>query len=195
MAFDRRGVSPLIGNILIVLIAIVLVSAIALALIPVIKKSLSGFGNCLDAQYSLELVQTKFSCYDDANNIGGITVKVNKDGLKKFRVAFFDSAGSSTVFDVADGSNPSGFGIYGFGAPQPAGTFQIQIPEPGQQLSYVASGADFVRAEIAPIARKDVCPIDDFIDINPCASNVNLAFFPPISVIINVCQPNDPNCL
>ena len=189
MVFDRRGVSPLIANLLIILIVIVMVSAIALALVPVIKKSLSGFGNCLDAQNSLDIVQTRLTCYDTDDNLGGMTVKVNKEGLKKFRIAFTDNLGLVTLFDVIEGDNPSGFGMFGQGMPMGAGSQQIRFPDVLQQLNYIASssGNDFVKLEISPVVKKDVCPVDDIIDLNYCAPDVNLGQEPVINVNINIC--------
>ena len=194
MIFDRKGVSPLIANLLIILIVIVLVSAIALALVPVIKKSLSGFGNCLDAQNSLDIVQSRLTCYDSDVALGGIALKVNKEGLKKFRVAFFDSAGSSTVFDVAGGDSPAGFGMFGQGIPRGAGSQQIQFPDALQQLIYVASssGNNFVKVEISPVVKKDVCPIDDAVDLNLCAPDINLGQEPMININVNVQTNNAP---
>lgn len=188
MSFNKRGVSPLISNLLIILIVIVLVSAIALALVPVIKKSLSGFGNCLDAQNSLDIVQTRLTCYDTDDNLGGLTVKMNKEGLKKFRVAFTDNLGSVTFFDVTEGDNPSGFGMFGQGVPMGAGSQQIQFPDALQQLNYIASssGNDFVKVEVSPVVKKDVCPIDDIVDLNYCAPDVNLGQEPMINVNVNI---------
>ena len=186
--FNRRGFSPLVANVLLILIVIILVSAIALALIPVIRKSLSGFGNCLDAQNSLTLVKTRFSCYDTDDNLGGITVKVNKDGLKKFRVAFTDNLGGVTFFDVSQGDNPAGFGMFGQGIPGASGTQQIQFPQALQQLNYIASssGNNFVKAEIAPVVKKDICPVDDSIDLAVCDPNINLGQPPFVNIVVNV---------
>ena len=196
MTFDRRGVSPLIANILIILIVIVLVSAIALALVPVIKKSLSGFGNCLDAQNSLDIIQTRLTCYDSDVDIGGLTIKVNKEGLKKFRVAFTDEPGAVTFYDVSAGDNPSDFGMFGQGVPGAAGSQQIQFPEVLQQLNYVAfssGGNDFIKVEIAPIVKKDVCPIEDVVDLNLCAPDINLGQEPFVNINVNVQANNAPS--
>ena len=187
MAFDRGGVSPLIANLLIILIVLILVSAIGLALVPVIKRSLSGFGNCLDAQNSLDIVNTRLTCYDTDDNLGGVTVRVNKEGLKKFRVAFTDNLGAVTFFDVSEGDNPAGFGMFGRGIPGAAGSQQIQFPEALQQLNYIAlsSGNNFINAEIAPIVKKDVCSIDDTIELEICVPDVNLGQPPFVNIQVS----------
>ncbi len=120
--WNKKGVSALIATLLVIMLVLVLVSAIGLALVPVIKKTFSGFGNCLDAQNSLDIVQTRLTCYDTDDNLGGLTVKVNKEGLKKFRVAFTDNLGAVTFFDVSEGDNPADFGMFGQGIPGAAGS-------------------------------------------------------------------------
>ena len=190
MVFDRRGVSPLIANILIVLIVIVLISAISLAFVPFIKKSLSGFGNCLDAQNSLDIVSTRMTCYDDDDNLGGVVVKFNKDGLKKFRLAFTDNLGAVTIFDVSEGNNPAGFGMFGLGPPGAAGSQQIQLPQALQQLTYIASssGNPFVKVEISPMVKKNVCPVDDVVDLDYCSSDITLGQLPFVNIQVSVCR-------
>ena len=67
--------------------------------------------------------------------------------------------------------------MYGQGIPGVAGSQQIQFPDALQQLNYVArsfSRNDFVKVEIAPIAKKNVCPIDDVVDLGYCAPDVAL---------------------
>ncbi len=184
--FYKKGGGPLMATVLFVVIVLALVSAIALALVPVIKKSFSSLDNCLDAQSSLDIVKTRLTCYDASENLAGLTVKVNKEGMKKFRVAFTDDLGSSKVFDVTDGQSILGFAMFGFGQPGSTISPLIQFPEEGAQLTYIASGSNLIKAEIAPIVKKEVCPIDDVVDLNPCAPDVNLAQEPLINVYVSV---------
>lgn len=193
MLFNRKAVSPLVANALLILLVIVMVSAIALALVPVIKKSLSGFENCIEAQNSLDFIQTRVSCYDGSESLAGMTIKLNNAGVKKFRLSLTDSQGDSIFYDISEGPNPLGFGMFGLGQPYSAGITTVNFPEEGQQLSYIASGVDIVGAEISPIVKKEICPISDVIELNSCPSSINLAT--PVSIFVSFCVPGGtPPC-
>ncbi len=186
---NKKGVSVVLSNMLIILFVVVLVSALGLALVPVIKKSFSGFGNCIDAQNSIDIVNTRITCFDIDHNLGGLTIKVNKEGLKKFRIALTNDLGTVTIFDVSQGDNPSGFGMFGWGIPGIGGSQQMQFPNALQQLNYVAvlsSGNAFVKAEISPMVKKDVCNLDDTFEFKLCDEDINLAQEPPINVYVQV---------
>ncbi len=187
--WNKKGVGAVITNSLIILVVVVLVSAIGLALVPVIKRSFSGFGNCIDAQNSIDIVNTPITCFDIDDGLGGLTIKANKDGLKKFRIAFTNDLGEVILFDVSKGDNPSGFGMFGRGIPSVAGSQQIQFPDALQQLNYVAvlsSGSAFVKAEVSPVAKKDVCNVDDVVEFKLCDGDISLAQEPPITVDVQV---------
>ena len=189
MFCNKKGLTVLVGNFLILLLAIIFVSALALALVPLVRHSFSGVQNCLEAQYGLSFVrESRFMCFDGDESLAGIVVKAEKAGIKKFRLALTDSTGGVTVFDVADGDNPAGFGMFGRGVPEAAGSQQVQLPGEGQQLTYIASGVDIVRAQISPIAKKTVCAVDDAVELNYCESNINLAWIPAqeIKIFITV---------
>ncbi len=186
---NKKGLGAVLSNSLIILIVVVLVSALGFALVPVIKKSFSGFGNCIDAQNSIDIVNTQLTCFDLDEGLGGLTIKLNKLGLKKFRIALTNDLGATTIFDVSQGDNPSGFGMYGFGAPSVAGSQQIQFPDALQQLNYVivlSSGSAFVKAEVSPVVKKDICNIDDVVEFKLCDGDISLAQEPPIDVNVQV---------
>ncbi len=186
---NKKGIGSVLANSLIILVVLVLVSAMGIALVPVIKKSFSGFGDCIDAQNSIDIVNTQFTCFDLNNNLAGLTIKSNKDGLKKLRIAFTNGSGAVTIFDVVRGDSPSGFGMLGGGIPGVAGSQQIQFPDALQQLKYVAvlsSGNAFVKAEVSPVVKKNICNVEDTIDLKLCDGDINLAQEPPISVNVKV---------
>ena len=43
-----------------------------------------------------------------------------------------------------------------------------------------------MKAEIAPIAKKDVCPIDDIVELELCAPDVSLGQLPFVNIYVNV---------
>lgn len=186
---NKKGVSVVLSNLLMILIVVVSVSALGIALVPVIKKSFSGFGNCIDAQNSIDIVNTRLTCFDIDDNLGGLTIKVKKKDLKKFRIALTNDFGAVTIFDVVQGDNPAGFGMFGRGIPGVAGSQQIQFPDALQQLNYVAvlsSGSAFVKVEVSPVVKKDICNVDDVVELKLCDGDINLAQEPPINVNVQV---------
>lgn len=186
---NNKGLGAVLSNSLTILIVVVLVSAMGIALVPVIKKSFSGFGNCIDAQNSMNFVNTRLTCFDLEDNLAGLTIKFNKDGLKKFRIALTNDLGAVTIFDVTQGNNPSGFGMFGLGIPGVSGSQQIQFPNALQQLNYVAvlsSGSAFVKAEVSPVVKKDICNVEGVVEFKLCDGDISLAQEPPIDVNVQV---------
>ena len=173
-SFYRTALSQIVSQVLIVSLVVILIIGISTFIIPFIKGSFSGAQTCLDAQYSISIVDNRFSCYDSELNTTGIVLKSESDSSKEFKIAFYDSVGASTIYDIKDGPNPFGFGMFGNGVSLPAGSFTLSLPEEGQQLIYLASGTDLVRADISPVVKGTVCPIDDSVELSHCLPSVNL---------------------
>ena len=182
----KRGVSSVMATILIILLALIIIAAVSAIVLPFVRNNLSGAQTCLEAQYGVRFVETRLTCFDEDASLAGFTILVNKKGIKKFRVSLADVNGATNTFDVEDGDNPAGFAMFGTGQPGVLGTSQIQIPYAGQQLTYIASGMNIVRAEVAPIVKNSICSIDDSVEFNSCPGDVNLAQGPLIDVNVNV---------
>ncbi|MGV8142733.1 MAG: hypothetical protein ACP5NS_03805 [Candidatus Pacearchaeota archaeon] len=176
LSINRQAVSEVFSQILIVSLVVVLVATISVFLIPFIKGSFSDAQTCLDVQHSVSFVENRFSCYDSTIGTAGIVLKLESDAAKEFRIAFYDSSGGSTLFDIENGPNPSGFGMFGNGATLAAGDFTLSLPEEGQQLIYLAQGADFSKVDISPVVKGTICPIDDSTTLSSCLPSVNLNF-------------------
>ncbi len=187
--FLRKGASEVLATVLFVVLTLVLVSAISVAMIPYVKEKTNDAKNCLDVSTSLSFVSHKFTCYESETQLVGFTIKSTSEKIEKIRVAFYDSNGVSTIYDLEDGPNPANLGRFGQGFPSSAGVFNIEIPKSGQQLNYVALGANIVEADISAIVDGEVCPVDDSIELSECSSGVDLDFTPPIQVVVNINRP------
>jgi hypothetical protein len=163
---------------LITALVILIIGVIFIFLIPFIKTSFANPEDCFDVQYKLELIDSRFSCSDSDLQLSGLAVKSFSDKIKKFRIAFYDSSGISTIFDVSNGLNPQGFAMLGEFDQINAGTSQIIVPNNGQQLIYIVSGNNFVRADISPIVKKTICPTSSSKELHSCSNSVNLNFVP-----------------
>jgi hypothetical protein len=172
---NKRGLGVVIGTVLIIILSLVIVGAIGAVVIPIVREKITEVNSCLEAQFSLELVNSRVTCSATASELSGFTVKINKEGIKKFRVSLLDKNGELKIYDVKEGDIVSGIGMYSDGVP---GIKPLQIPNVGQQLTYVANGAnvgvEVTKIEIAPIARNVVCNIEDSVGLKSCPSDVNL---------------------
>lgn len=130
--FYRRAASEVLYQVLIISLVVLVIGAINIFLVPFIKGSFSDAKTCIDAQYSVSIIDNRFSCYDSGLDTAGIVLKSESDFSKEFKIAFYDSAGVSTLYSLKDGPNPSGFGMFGNGISLPYGGFTLSLPEEGQ---------------------------------------------------------------
>jgi hypothetical protein len=184
---SKNGIANVVAIVLIILLTVFILGIATAVVMPFIKDSLSGVQNCFEAQFSVEFVKAKLTCYDENSGLTGFTIKLKKEGVKKFRVALIDVNGEIRTYDVKEGSIISGIGMFNDGIP---GLAPLQIPNVGQQLTYVASGLNpgvkVAKLEIAPIAKGKVCPVDDVIEINKCPSDVNLGTVSAGIIVVGV---------
>lgn len=173
---NRKGVSQVIEQVLMIALVILIVSIIFIFLIPFIKGSFSDVQSCLDVQNKLVLIDSRFSCHDSNLQLNGLAIKSLSSEVKEFRISFTDSSGASTLYDVSEGPNPQGFNMLGRADALAAGSSNVLIPEESQQLIYIASGDGFVNAEVAPVVDGTICQVSDSIELPSCSSSVNLAF-------------------
>ncbi len=184
LLIHRKAISEIMSQFLIISLVVLVIGAITVFLVPFIKGSFSDAKTCLDVQYSISIIDNRFSCYDSILDTAGIVLKSESDVPKEFKIALYDSAGVSTIYNLKDGPNPSGFGMFGNGVSLPSGGFTLSLPEEGQQLIYLASGTGFVRADVSPVVKGNTCPIDDSIELSPCLPSVNLNFVTGLNIDI-----------
>ncbi|MEK6792949.1 MAG: archaellin/type IV pilin N-terminal domain-containing protein [Nanoarchaeota archaeon] len=173
MVMDRKGVSPVIATVLLLVLTIVIGGIIFSVVIPFVKDSLGDSRVCLDALEGVEFPESKFNCYDitvSTDKKTGFSIKLNKEGIVGFRVALTDDDGSSDVYDIKNGITVvSGVRMVGKSSDAP-----IEFPSVGGQRSYVAN-KKYMKAELSPITVSgEICAVADVVEFSLCYNDVVL---------------------
>jgi flagellin-like protein len=174
---DRRGVSPVVATVLLIVITTVIAAIILTFVLPLVKDKLGESEACLDVFDGLEFAESQFNCFKNEGTTQspdfytGFSVNLKKEGIDGFRIALVEeTTGSSKtyMFKKSDSDFPSSE-ISGVG-----GSSYLSFPKVGGVRSYVAD-EEYARGEIAPIlANGQVCSVSDTIEFVVCANDVNL---------------------
>src|SRR3989338_8823995 len=157
---DKKGVSPVIATVLLLVLTIVIGGIIFSVVIPFVKDSLGDSKVCLDVLQGVEFPESKFNCYNITSpallNKTGFSIKLNKEGISGFRVALIDSDGSSDVKNIKkDTSIVEGLRMVG-------------------KACYVAN-KKYIKAELSPITKSgEICTVADVVEFVPCENGVVL---------------------
>ncbi len=163
----KRGVSPVIATVLLLVITVVLASIIFAFVIPFVNKSLGNSQSCLNVLDGIEFPESKFNCwnsYPAGNYETGFSVKIKKEGVYGFRIALIDENEQSDVKDVKPGAlNDSALkmvtGAYGQ---------TLNLSSVGGQRTYVTN-KKYAKAEISPVTEDgNVCPVADVVEFSHC---------------------------
>ncbi len=166
MIFKKRGLSPVIATVLLLVITVVAAGLIATFVVPFVKDSLSGSRECFDVLGDLSFSETPYNCFyfDQAGlvNRTGFSVKVEGKDIAGFKVVL-QSGGNSDGFEIINGATLSSIRMLG-------GTYGgvLAVPQGGGIRTYVADRG-YDRLEIYPIVAGDKkCDLADDINLLFC---------------------------
>ena len=160
---ERKGVSPIIASVLILMLTIVAVVLIATFVIPFLRDSLSGSTECLPYRdyYSFD-ESFGFNCYE--GDTIHFSVKAgtldNAEQLNEFRIVLLGESGSKAV-PIKEGES----GLTGYNGAA------VEIPKTGEIISYSydAGGTNFKSMEIYPVLESGkICDMTDSIKLTNC---------------------------
>ena len=166
MLKGKRGVSPVIATVLLVVITLVAVAILAAFVIPFVKKNL-GSQDCFNVLGHLKFEDSAYVCSTQgAANRTGFSVRVDDDSVVGFRVILY-AGGSSEPVEITndtDGSilNPQVFMLG-------KASNSLVMPQRGGVRTYVAHGV-YENIELYPILKSGTtCDQSDSIkDIKRC---------------------------
>lgn len=164
----RRGISPVIATVMIMLITIAAAALIMGFVLPFITDQTEGASECFDVFQGVEFGSTSYNCYLDANmdcngspcnDRTGFSVRVKKEGVVGFRVSL-TGAGSSDVYDVNVTENTN----FRMLNSSPDWSF----PEVGGMRTYVIQ-KDYESIKVAPILENGkTCDVMDTVILDAC---------------------------
>ncbi len=176
--FKKRGVSAVVATVMLITITVVAAGIIIAFVVPFVKDELKESKACLDFREGVEFGESKFNCYMQeagGNNYRtGFSVKINKAGVKGFKISLIDDADNSVVNDITEGKLIGEIGMVT--NPRTARGGALELPNAGGQKTYfIQESIPYVRGEIAPILESgESCSVADEIKFEICAGGVDL---------------------
>ena len=160
---DKRGLSPVIAVVLLVMITVVAAGIIVGFVVPFVKEGLVNSEECFNVLEDLSFAGTPYNCYYPINDSTGFSIQINDESIVGFRVALL-SEGSADSYDIDNESTGTIFGMLGDGG---VGG-DLTVPKRGGVRTYVLYGK-FEQIEIFPILESGgKCEKTDNIIIKNC---------------------------
>lgn len=165
----KRGVSPVIATVLLIVVTLVAVSLVALFVIPFVKDNLDNSKGCFDVLDDITLNNAGYTCSNASATGGrtGFSVQINNDNIVGFKVILFKE-GAANSYSVENGSKMDNIRMLNKDFGNVGDTNTIEVPGKGSVRTYVAKG-EYTRVEVNPILiTGDICDAKETIEVPRC---------------------------
>ena len=150
----KRGVSPVIATVMIILITFVAVGVLWGFILPMVRQGLEEGASCFELRDYLTVVSGDYTCYDDTPQ----TKVMIERGLDNYTIqgitASITFEGESRRYDIKVVGSTSGVAMLGGG--------DVQLPNPGEARTYVFSGIKGERVELGVISGGTTCELGTY---------------------------------
>ena len=158
---SKKGVSPVIATVLLLVLTLVIVSILSVFVIPFVKKSLDGSKDCVDVLGGIRFDDgSAYNC--KITNRTGFSVRIDNPIIVGFKLSLY-AQGVANPYRIENGSSFSVLRMLNgnFNAP-------LEVPIEGGLRTYVANGA-YDRIEVNPILKNGkVCDAREQIELQTC---------------------------
>ncbi len=164
----KKGVSPVIATVLLIVITLVAVSLVAVFVVPFVDKNLKGSKDCFAVMDDIKLTDVGYTCSNAAFKGGrtGFSVQINDDDIVGFKAILFKE-GIANSYTIENGSNLTNIRMLSKNFP-----IGLETPSTGGVRTYVAIGA-YNKVEVNPILRDGrVCDAKESIEVTKCSDPV-----------------------
>lgn len=162
---EKRGVSPLISTVLLILVSITAAIIIFTVVVPFVRNTLSESKECFGTLDQLTInTESGFTCYyGTGNKIVNITIKrgSKEAEIERFKISI-SGQGTSNMFDIKDGE---------IRVKMLDGSTSIEIPEAGGERTYSLNTTmtEVLYAEVYPVMESGkMCDPTDRAQIDNC---------------------------
>jgi len=163
---NKKGLSPVVATVLIIMITVVAVTLIAAFIVPFVEKVPEEGQKCFEVFADLSFHDTLYNCYasDTTETHTGFSVGINNDNIAGFTLLAINK-GKSDRYEIRNAGSFADLrmleGVYG----EP-----LDIPENGGVRTYVYRG-EVESFEIYPIlVDGNQCERSDQIEPKLCAN-------------------------
>jgi len=162
---NRRGISPVVASVLLIMIAVVTATLIAVFLIPFINERLGEGKGCFEILGDISFHETQYNCFSGVYNVTGFSVNMNNERISGFTLIAL-IGGTSDRIVVTDNSTNNKLKMLGTGS---FGEI-LEIPDQGGVRTYVYNGT-VDALEIYPILDDGAqCDKNDEFEPHLCTS-------------------------
>ncbi len=184
----KRGISPVIATVLLIVLTISAIVLIAQFLIPFIRDNLKKSSECVPYQdhfnfeekFDTPQGEVRYNCYDSKGLYGASVRASTLNNASDNTVVGFDlifiREDSSIIASARSGANTDS--EEGGIRMLRIATTNIRIPSQGEVQTYVVNGSSeeiYTRAEIYPVLKNNrVCERSDSITLTPCGVSLEI---------------------
>lgn len=161
----RKGVSPIIATVLLVILTLVAVSILAVFVIRFVNDSVKGSDECFKVLGKVKFDDTLYNCnFANASMARtGFSVRIDSDQALGIKVAF-TKAGSTNSFSIENGTSMETIRMLNGNFNTP-----LEVPARGGVRTYVTND-NYDRVEISAILKSGmVCDTRETVTISPCS--------------------------
>lgn len=188
MIMEKRGISPVIASILLIMLVLVAIGIIAAVVVPFVRDNLEESAKCVSYidYFSFEesINDLKYNCYESINAAGAsVRAKIADNETSKkvigFELVFIRKDGTSESVSVREGVSSVSCNDDGeIKMLKEPCSEELKIPKSGEVRTYVynpESGNILEKAEVYPVlVGEKICDMTDSIRLITCEDNVNL---------------------
>ena len=167
----RKGVSPVIATVLLVVLTLVAVGILAAFIIPFVNDSFKDSKECFDVLGKVKFdADSLYNCkVTGATSRTGFSVRMDTDQVFALK-AVFTKSGRGNTYDIENGTVTSGIRMLNGQFNQP-----LEVPFRGGVRTYVADDW-YDRVEISAVLKSGaVCDMREKLTVNDCADPTTIA--------------------
>ena len=148
----KKGISPVISTILLILIAIAALGILYSFIYPLIRDRLQKAQECSESKEEFKIEESNYTCYSEISGkkVVGVTIKRGTNKLPLKGLSIIISGIDSQLFNIEDGETLTGVKMSD-------GSQTLELPKDGERRTYlIETDLGIVdHVSVAPITESD----------------------------------------